>query len=226
MPITNVRLLEMLNLALSYLIRAAYVVLFSSIVVGGQLCANTIYTNLGAGDTWNELGGYVGGEFGTTFTATASGILTSVLIPIATNTNLVESDPIRLYQDSSGQPGILLENWVALVPPCCSNILTDLGSLANPTLTAGTQYWLVIQGWTQGIIWDWNNQGVGGGVWVSDVGPDEMRQIVASDPAPAIQLNGTAVPEPNGTVLCGILFFIFLKFQLRRGTNGNALIMR
>lgn len=55
------------------------------------------------------------------------------------------------------------------------------------------------------MIWEWNSQGGGGGLWVG-VNLNSMGQVFPYDPAPAIQLNSSAVPEPHSTILCGLMF--------------------
>lgn len=195
--------------------KTACLVLLSPLLIGLHLCADTIYTNLGPADSWNGFAAYNGGSyFGTTFTATTSGILTSVLIPVQTNTGSAQADTVGLYEDVSEQPGALLESWTALLPPG-GNIppLTDLTSLNHPVLVAGAQYWLVIEGSTAGVIWDFNNQSVQGGIWTG-LSLNQMTQDFPFDAEAAIQVNGTTVPERRSAVLCGLIF-VFLRIRRR-----------
>jgi hypothetical protein len=149
-------------------------------------------------------------------------MLTSILIPIESNADFAYPDSIGLYEDSSGQPGTLLESWTALLP-AAGNVapLTDLTSLENPLLTAGTQYWLLIDAPTVGVIWELNNQGVNGGLW-GGISLDEIVQTAAFNATPAIQLNATAVPEPHHTAFFGLIFLTFPIFRLRRGARRQS----
>jgi hypothetical protein len=198
--------------------KALYVTLLSSLMAGVPLCADTLYTDLGPGDTWNSFSAYVGDAFfGTTFTASATGFLENILLPVESNVDFANIDSVGLYEDSSGEPGTLLESWEALlpaeggVPP-----LTDLTSLENPLLTAGTQYWLVIDAPSSGVVWDLNNQGVNGGAW-SGTSLHGMSQIFSGDATPAIQL--TSMPEPSSAVFCGLAFLGLIVFRLRRSAR-------
>ncbi len=198
----------------------AYTGFFALFLVGTQACADTIYTNLGPGESWNGLDAYVSGSFfGTTFTATASGTLASIKIPVESNADFAYSDSIGLYEDSSGQPGTLLESWTVSLPPA-GNIapLTDLISLENPLLTAGTQYWLLIDAPTVGVIWELNNQGLNGGLW-GGTSLNEIAQSAASNAMPAIQLNATAVPEPHSAMFIGFILLASAVFRSRRGAG-------
>jgi hypothetical protein len=205
--------------AVSNLIRkTVYVTLLSSLMAAAPLRADTLYTDLGPGDSWNSFSAYVGGAFlGTTFTVTTSGFLENILLPVESNADFANIDSVGLYEDSSGQPGTLLESWAALLPAEGSvPPLTDLTSLENPLLSAGTQYWLVIDAPLSGVIWDLNDQGVNGGAW-SGTSLDGMSQMFSADATPAVQL--TSMPEPSNAVSCGAAFLGVILFRLRRGAR-------
>ncbi len=196
--------------------KTVYLTLLSSLMAVAPLCADTLYSDLGPGDTWNGFSAYVGGAFlGTTFTVTTSGFLENILLPVESNTDFANIDSVGLYEDSSGKPGTLLESWAALLP-AEGNVppLTDLTSLENPLLSAGTQYWLVIDAPLSGVMWDLNDQGVDGGAW-SGTSLDGMSQIFSADATPAIDL--TSMPEPSNAIFCAVAFLGLVVFRLRRG---------
>jgi hypothetical protein len=78
------------------------------------------------------------------FTPTANFTLSDVQLVLQ---NLGQGDAnVYLTSDSGGTPGAVLESWITPGEPFALtqlNALT-LTSVATPTLTAGTQYWLVV----------------------------------------------------------------------------------
>src|SRR5262249_2857017 len=98
------------------------------------------------------------------------------------------------------KPDTLLESW-SITAPGFPGLLTTVPSVQNPLLSAATQYWFVIDvtdAQKLNLAWYWNDQGVGGGVWIGNSLSGLIEALPAS-PAPAIQLNSTAVtavPEP------------------------------
>ena len=122
-------------------------VVFAFDIAPARLEAAIIYTNLGGATTFT--GAYTAENAtapfsdGTEFTASVSGVLGQILTPIA---DALLSMTFDLYTDSSGQPGILLEEWTN-VPVPSSNLtsipLLTLTSVVNPTLSAGNVYWFV-----------------------------------------------------------------------------------
>jgi hypothetical protein len=196
--------------------KTVYLTLLSSLMAAAPLCADTLYSDLGPGDSWNGSSAYDAGAFlGTTFTVATSGFLENILLPVESNADFANIDSVGLYADSSGKPGTLLESWAALLP-AEGNVppLTDLTSLENPLLTAGTQYWLVVDAPLSGVMWDLNDQGVDGGAW-SGASLNGMSQLFPADATPAIEV--TSMPEPSSAVFCGIAFLGLIVFRLRRG---------
>jgi hypothetical protein len=201
--------------------RTVYGAFLSSLMVAVPLCAATLYSDLGPGDSWNGFSAYDAGAFlGTTFTVTNSGFLENILLPVESNADFANIDSVGLYADSAGEPGTLLESWAALLP-AEGNVppLTDLTSVENPLLTAGTQYWLVIDAPLAGVMWDLNDQGVDGGAW-SGTSLDGLSQIFSADATPAIDV--TSMPEPSSAVFCGLAFLGLIVFRLRRGAKRSA----
>ena len=164
-------------------------------------------------------GGYNTGFSATTFTTTAGGELGAVTIGLLEQGNSAVT--LGLYTDSSGLPGALLESWSGVFPYSVSPILTTLISVQNPVLSAATPYWLVAEppGGLQ-LIFDWNNEGVVGGLWVGPPGfnTSELVPYSTADPTPNVEL--TAVREPVSLIPLG-LSGIGLWLDRRRRRNDS-----
>lgn len=112
--------------------------------------AGTIFSNVGPGFPGDSLG-YYGDSgpgvtyLGMTFTATGSGNLDTLSLDLQGDTSPIT---IGLYSNSAGQPGALIESWSTAIPAGFGfppvPPLTTLTSVGNPSLSAGTQYWLVL----------------------------------------------------------------------------------
>jgi len=167
--------------------------------------ADTIYNNLGPGNTWIVNREYdVNSDFmATLFVTSSGGNLATVITPLFSLNNPVTVD---LYTNSAGQPGTLVEAW-SVSAPGFPGQLTTLTSVLNPLLSANTRYWLVIPVTDiqkLNLAWYQNNQGLDGGIWIGN-NLDALIQAEPASPMPAIQLNSTSsspVPEP-----CTMLLF-------------------
>ena len=183
--------------------------------------ADSLYNNLGPGNTFTINREYdVNTSFmASEFMASGSGNLGSVSIPLFSLNNPVT---MGLYTDSGGRPDMLLESWSVTVPGF-PGLLTTFPSVQQPLLSAGTDYWFVIDvtdAQKLHLAWYWNDQGVPGGVWFGN-SLGALIEAVPNSPAPAIQLNSTAttpVPEPSSGIELGIcLGLISICFVVRRG---------
>jgi hypothetical protein len=105
--------------------------------------AGPIYSNIGAGFPGDAPNDYQTAStfFGTTFTTTAAGTLSSLEIDIKGATSPVT---VGLYTSSAGQPGTLLESWSAVRP-----VGTGFPPPAVTTLTSvlDPSYWRYLDGW-------------------------------------------------------------------------------
>src|SRR5215471_13974730 len=89
--------------------------------------AGVLYSDLGPGNSFGGAYTAAGGtgviQYGTTFTATNTGLLSQVLVPVG-------DDPLKtltfdLYLDNgSGQPGVLLEEWSNMTVPQFTALVT------------------------------------------------------------------------------------------------------
>ena len=190
--------------------------------IGTSPCrADTIYSNLGPGNTWTVNREYdVNSDFmASPFVTSGGGNLLDVSLPLFSINNPVG---LGLYTDSGGKPGTLLESWSVDVPGF-PGILTTIPSVQNPLLSAATEYWFVIDvadDQKRNLAWYWNDQSVSGGVWFGNDLSGLIGAVPAS-PAPAIQLDSTAVtavPEPASwiSLASGVAIMAILGV-IRRG---------
>ena len=187
--------------------------------------AGTFYSNLGPGNTWIINREYdVNSDYmATSFVTSGGGKLEDVLIPLFSLNNPVN---MGLYTDSDGRPGTLLESWSATIPGF-PGILTTLPSVDNPSLSADTTYWFVIDVAADqklNLSWYENNQAVPGGVWFGNNLTGLIEALPAS-PAPAIALESVAtspVPEPSSASLfASCLGLIALTYWVGRKTHAQ-----
>lgn len=199
-----------------------------------------LFTNLGPGQSFDTgLFQYVqvdgtnagGLSIGTKFTATASGNLSQVLLPVADSLG-VESFFLS-NATGAGNTGLgsILESWINVSVPTSATPLSlfTLASVADPFLSSGTTYWFFEvsastgvalctppDGITcppsevspsKGVFWGNALQGTGGFFQGS---PTLMNSPQESDPSaapPAIELDtnvsspSNSVPEPASVLL-------------------------
>ena len=185
------------------------------IAIAQPCLAGTLYSNFGPGETFVLNNVYETGVpiLATTFVATGSGHLGSVLIPIFTFDSPLS---FALYGDAGGQPGTLLESWTLDVPLLEIDPRFTFASVVQPMLSAGTPYWFEItQTERFQTAWHPNNQGIDGGVFAGD-DLSQLLHFVPDSPAPAIELDSTEpapVPEPAPAPLLsgGVLMIAFRR---------------
>jgi len=181
-------------------------------------CYAADYSNLGLGGTYNQGLGWTignptlqpgdpidtqGDEFSPTTTATLSDIEIALSYVQGTGSSYV-----TLYTDNgSNLPDSALEAWIitnsTLLPVfgASNSALYTLTSVVHPTLTAGTEYWLIAS--ADSTVWDaWNltlpkvysNHYNGGNIFSG-----------LDYPMGAFEINGaTGVAEPTTTLLLGL----------------------
>jgi hypothetical protein len=182
-------------------------------VAATRCVADTLYSDLGPGNTWIVNREYES-DFdlmAAPFVTTGSGKLGDIVTPLFSLHNPVD---LSLYTDSGDRPATLLESW-SITVPSFPGILTTIPSVANPFLSADTQYWLVFPLTSllkNNLAWYENNQGVTGGIWAGD-NLNGLLNFVPASPAPAVQLNSlapTSVPEPASAVTLAIVFALLM----------------
>lgn len=196
--------------------------------------ADIVFTNFGAGFSYNTgLGNPVGNAFdgnnyaqGDTFTPTTSADLSSLDIALscAFAGGCPDAFTVSLTGDSGNQPAAApLESFAVLGTSLglegVNNPPVVLNSVLQPSLKAGTQYWVTVSAdLNDSIAWNLNSTGDtsaealstdGGATWFSPSGLTPG----------AYQVNGAApVPEPGARVLLGAVLLL-----LALGNRGALL---
>jgi hypothetical protein len=184
-------------------------------VVSASAQASVIYSNLGAGDTFNVVAGSsVSGAASTnnnfvsialSFVPSSEYIFTSIELPVShfnsgLNTNFLTAS---LRQNSGGIPGATLESFSQTITPTVGT-LTTFTSVGGVTLNAGTAYWIVLEPTTDTdyIVWHRNATGATGLSFLLNSNPWTADTGLAS---PAMRVNGilgtAAAPEPGTLAL-------------------------
>jgi hypothetical protein len=187
----------------------------------GWLSADTIYSNLGPGDSYQSTpwsSGASGGDYlGINFVATGGGALADILVPLSSVGSAPASVDVGLYAGSPSLPGELIESWTPTLPgnfissPGQTIPLVTLTSIGSPLLTAGQEYWFIVAPTADGVVWSVNSQGVAGGLWFGfSLG---TLQSFMPDGAVAQAIDVESTPEPSSGTLfglsCGLLFALY-----------------
>lgn len=168
--------------------------------------ASILYTDIGPGYAGDSTIGYgsPGSFFGTTFTTTAGGSLSEVIVGVGSDTTTMA--PAALYTNSGGEPGTLLESWNVTLPFSTGNTVT-LISLLQPVLSANTQYWFVFGPGAEadGVQLTGNDTGILGGPWAGDTLTGLSAESGPGYLTPGIEVIGAAsVPEPGTGALIAL----------------------
>jgi hypothetical protein len=191
-------------------------ILIIVVALTGQLSANTIFSTLGPGDTYN-LG--VGWTIGTindlwdqgsqfSFTGPNPVSLGSIELAMSLVSGTNELD-VWLMNDAGGQPGSIIEsfNFIGAMGPFGDdNPLLVGDSLLNPLLTPNTPYWLIASvpdDGDMGAAWNlslvasgplaYRHDGGAWGVWSNTMGAFRINDTC-----------GAVIPAPGAILLGGI----------------------
>lgn len=190
-----------------------------------------LYSNLGPGDSyftsagtypvWNlSSGGFI--HRAASFTVPGSGTVQFGSAELGFHLqNGSNSANVRLAADASGLPGSTIESInITLPAPSATPGLVTATSATNPTLTAGSTYWIIASvNFAQTMAtWGPNSTGAMGGnatrtnfmngQWISQ-GPSGV---------PSLRVN-SLVPEPS-TALCAMLGLALMAGVRRRRSAG------
>ena len=194
--------------------------LFLGLLLGLPVNASAIYSNFGApfSGTGYSIASSSSTALGVRFTATGSGFLATIRMPVAVDSGGVLT--AGLFADSSGQPGSLIESWPASDIPSIPPIdfyplpVVTLVSTLNPALSAGAVYWFVVRDTAaSSIIWDGSGLPLTGGAWLQP-GSGPLLQIDATQAPPAIDLEAT--PEPAPLLMLGFGLGVLCAFEKAR----------
>lgn len=179
--------------------------------------ADTVYSTLGRGDTYNQTIGYsiLGPASGygsqadaASFVAGANYTLTELDLALAFDSGSSSSVVVKLLTDNGGLPSSsVLESWTIDVPAYPGGVQS---LISNPiALNAGSQYWIATFAFGDTVAeWFWNTAGVndvagshdGGASWNLNTPTPEWPD----QPAPAFRVQGvSAVPEPSCLLMVG-----------------------
>ncbi len=194
------------------MIRFNLVLLGSLLALASSSRADIVFTDFGAGNTYNhplstavndnEIGFQ---EVAMPFTPTASAKLTNAIVAFGYGTPGA-SAIFRVYTDASGVPGTVLASAPVLTPTQAqqdptSDINTVDFSSSNLQLVAGTKYWLDADPTTGGSTgWNETASGTATIAYRNSAGAGWSEQV--STPS-AFNINGV-VPEPGSALLFAV----------------------
>ena len=192
------------------------------------LRADTVHSNLGPGDSFDPTGGW-----NVTTLASVTGVDQNVAMPftvIGTSSTFVSVElamshlggtpslDILLTADAGGVPGAVIEtlNVTVVGGPA----LVAATSVLNPTLVAGTTYWIATAaGGDHSSLWNFAGSPGGnnpiGTVGLSYDGGDSWSTSTGEEAA--FRVTGNAVPEPGTGLL--VLGGLLIVAGSRRGQN-------
>ena len=203
---------------------AAVIFVLSASVVS----ATTIVSTFGSGRTFDNTsgGGLNVGTYSVAVSFTPSGTVQFGSVDIAAFTMLPQMPPaadlvVSLVADSNGTPGTALESFhfaEASIPeptggcvpcgPSLSGTIVTGTSVLNPTLLAGTQYWIEVgsPGDASGYSYIWNHNSLSPqrtGVEAFENGSWTFEANIATPAFDVNSLDSGTVPEPAAGVLFG-----------------------
>lgn len=201
----------------------------------------TIYSNFGPGDSFDVPAYIIGGGSGTqqevalSFVPAFGATLDSIRVAVRNDPFFSSANNYTIYlaSDSSGLPGSAIETFSGLTFSYPSAILT-LNSSANPLLSAGTMYWVVVTApdlIASSGAWNFSDQGVMG---LAARSVNSGWNACVACASPVMDVNGTSVseiPEPSALTLtlaglAGLLLFRFARVLLCRRDAATSVLRR
>ena len=182
------------------------------LLTAGQLQAVPVYSTFGPGDSYGMSSwtiGFPGTELDTgvpfAITVGIPHTLDSIELAAGLFSGTNEID-VWLMSDNAGKPGATIEafNFTNLGDIGTVNPLLLGNSVLNPTLTPGTDYWLVASAPHENDTFaGWNTSSP------TVFGPIAFRSganswNIANDNQPALRINGSPIPAPVAIILGSI----------------------
>ena len=219
-------------------VRFAIGLLFIWVAAMPAQADTTIFSNLGAGDSYNGSTGWTlgtpdsGTDYfvdGSAFTVGATSLNLSTIEVAAGLTAGTNQLTINLDADSGGNPGAVIESFTinGAMPgfgSVSAGSLVTATSVLHPLLTAGSQYWVVLSVPNDGMTWAaWNQNSIG------DTGP-LCRSANGSPLNGSTNVRGamlitglsSSVPEPSSIVMVSTAAVMILGCGLRRRSRAKA----
>jgi hypothetical protein len=209
---SSVRLLFLLPIVLPLTTQARADVVFSDFGSGNSYAPDIGWGPLGANLIWFGPGNNpINGPRDTaaSFTASSDTTLTQIDVALTTpSADDTQAISIDLESDNGGSPGTVIESWDLNGPfpifGSTSNTVQTLLSNGTVSLSAGTEYWLVIAPQSDNtlVVWDLssNESAPGTGTELSSAGVwSSAPGTVAFD----VQGSQSPVPEPSTWPLLG-----------------------
>ena len=198
---------------------------FKTLVLAAASClylngGTVIYSDFGAGQTYNNSAGWAegaGASVASGFDPSANGTLSQVDVALE-NGGATQPLLVALETNSAGTPsGTVLDSWILSTSGVAgSPQIYALASSLNPTLTAGTEYWLVLSSNDPNDYYAWmeNSAGTTG----KDFNNGSGWQIQPSLVTPAFDVvigsaSSATAPEPAtlGFTAVGFLALFSLR---------------
>lgn len=192
----------------------------------GTIHGAVIFSNFGAGDSYNSSSGWIVGSIAGSEFRVAMPFQTSspmFLTSIRFGGNLVTGPndfTISIASDSGGSPGAAVETFAGATFPAPLSAIQTITSVANPLLQGNQTYWLVMQATSSSSAthggWAVNDQGqIGAYLSNSNNGFIWGLQNDEASISPVFEINGIPsrggpeVPEPSSLALivggCGVV---------------------
>lgn len=175
------------------------------LALAAPIWSNVIYTNLGPSDAFLSSQHEVSSKrfVAKRFVPTASGILSSIRLPVGIDLNTSGGTRpdllITLRAPGTSPNGAVLDSWVLTAAALTANpAIKVLKSPSHPHLTAGTSYWLRLESTMRSYqgVYDWsrNSKGDTGVSTSSDQGSSWSN---ADSTSPALEVNAEPDAAPN-----------------------------
>jgi hypothetical protein len=202
--------------------RTAFLALMAAVLVllagAFPAKADTLYTTGGSPLTYIADTGYTTVAGGLTvaiaFAPTTTGALTDLIVPLGSNQGGTGSAPTFYIESSTaGAPSGTILDTLTTTSTIADIFLKDAlytytcsPSCANPTLTAGTTYFLVDAGTSAGLVnWDDNSLIPNATVFANFTGSTSTGFFSLPLFQPVFQIDGAvATPEPSSLLLLGM----------------------
>jgi hypothetical protein len=174
-----------------------------------------IFTDFGPSQAYDQNSGWLvqddtfPGSVGLGFTPSAGGTLSQIDIAVANfgGATLVDPLSISFETDAAGLPsGTILDSWSLSQSDVTGTAkIFSFASNSDPTIAAGTQYWIVLStADPNGYVWLQNTQGYNGKAFNNGTGWVAQPELTGPVADVLIAGESASVPEPASVGLTAI----------------------